>query len=224
MVFSSSTAVACNTTNITALLIYRTWSSSVSGVVRQKSPRVCLYDRVRRLTAPEDTGPRVRVWTLPPPPTHPARVLKSAECLGVRVCARACVCVCVEEAQCPQTDAARHSPAASVMMTMTMMVVMMMTVVSPIVRCGQTLTTYTYTLHVPYIILYSCRNISNIISNITVGWKKNKKKTIALRAPPRCSAWAVDLGGATQLHTGSPFSSGGIRSSVRNVPVGYCKP
>lgn len=106
LIFSGSTAVACNTINITALL-YRTRSSSASGVVRQKCPRVCLYDRVRRLTAPEDTGPRASVDVTPSSRTPPVSLSQPS----VWVCARVCARVYVEEAQCPQTDVARHSPA-----------------------------------------------------------------------------------------------------------------
>jgi len=53
---------------------------------------VCLYDRVRRLTALEDTGPRASVVDVTPS-FHPTLELKSVECLGVCVCV--CVCVCV---------------------------------------------------------------------------------------------------------------------------------
>lgn len=96
LIFSGSTAVACNTINITALL-YRTRSSSVSGVVRQKCPRVCLYDRVRRLTAPEDTGPRASVDVTPSSRTPPVSLSQPS----VWVCARVCARVCERSAMSP---------------------------------------------------------------------------------------------------------------------------
>jgi len=61
-------------------------------------------------------------------------------------------------------------------------------------------------IHITRVPVYSYRNNNNNNNNIIiVGWKKKTKKTIALHAPPWCSAWAVDLGGATPLYTGSPF-------------------